>query len=307
MQLKEIQCLPAIITVLLLLSLPAASVESIPVPDIADTLSADMMMAHIHHLADNIGVRPAGTEAEESAADYIFSELEMYGYTPEYSDPFDLHNELQSRNITATLKGENPEAIVIGAHYDSKPPAPGANDNGTGVAVTLELARVMSDVTPPCTVIFAFFGSEEIIDGNSDHHHYGSRAMASDDNFVSGLRAMMSVDMVGVGTQFWVDSMGEADDSWREYMIEVAQSEDVYVYTGETRAWSDHEAFEYAGVPVAWIHWRYDSEYHQATDTSDRIDPDLMMTTARVLTLGVLGVDGTTSVAPRDTFDLRSF
>jgi len=258
-------------------------------------------------LADEIGVRVAGSDNERTAQNYIASRLERYGYLALVSDPFPLHNGRTSRNVWAEIPGQTDDIILIGAHYDSKSPAPGANDNGSGVAVVLELARLMADIVPPYTVRFAFFGSEEIIDGNSDHHHYGSRFMSEDAALREMLHSATSVDMVGVGSELWIDNIGIADDGWRSHLYDIGSALGYPVWAGEHREWSDHEAFEHKGVPVAWVHWRYDSNYHQVTDTSDRIDPELLAMTVELMLRGVLEIEGASDVPCADGFDYSMF
>ncbi len=270
-------------------------------------IDTQLMLDNIYYLSDDIGIRAAGSENEILAQNYIASTLESYGYLAQVSEPIPLHNGLTSRNVWAELPGVNAEIILIGAHYDSKPPSPGASDNGTGVAVVLELARTMVEIVPPYTIRFVFFGAEEIIDGNSDHHHYGSRFLAEDAELRERLHSMTSVDMVGVGTALWIDNMRFADDGWRSHLYSVGSELGYPVMTGETRSWSDHEAFEFKGVPVAWVHWRYDSNYHQATDTPDRIDPGLLAMTTELMLRGILGIDGDTSVQCTDSGNLFAF
>jgi len=265
------------------------------------------IMRHIDKLADDIGVRVAGSESENAARDYIASELESFGYAARASEPIPMHNGLTTRNVWAELPGVRDEVMLVGAHYDTKNPSPGANDNGSGVAVVLELARVLSNTRPPYTIHFVFFGAEEIIDGNSDHHHYGSRYLAENAEFVSKLHSVTSVDMVGVGSELWIDNMGVGPDSWRIYLADKAREMEIDSKTGEKRAWSDHEAFEHKGVPVAWVHWRYDNQYHKAGDTSDRIDEELLLKTARFILASILEVEGDKEVEVGNLSNMFAF
>ncbi|MDH5443416.1 MAG: M28 family metallopeptidase, partial [Hadesarchaea archaeon] len=66
-----------------------------------------------------------------------------------------------SRNVVAKLLGENEEIIIVGAHHDSVL-TPGAVDDASGVAVVLEMARVLSMENLPRTILFTTFGSEEL-------------------------------------------------------------------------------------------------------------------------------------------------
>ncbi|MCK6619982.1 MAG: M20/M25/M40 family metallo-hydrolase [Calditrichaceae bacterium] len=96
------------------------------------------------------------------AADYIFQILNSYGL-PTYNQPYDS----SGRNVYSVQMGTDyPEEIfIIGAHYDDKPaqpPAPGADDNASGVAMVLEAARILSQIPTPYTVIYALWDEEEI-------------------------------------------------------------------------------------------------------------------------------------------------
>ena len=152
---------------LIYLSTPAISSETVTTALVIESLDMDETMSHINALSGEIGIRVAGSENESRAADYIARELESYGYLASLPEPIPLHNGLTTRNVWAEVPGQRDEIMIIGAHYDTKNPSPGANDNASGVAVVLELARVLSKVTPPYTVRFVFFGAEEIIDGQS--------------------------------------------------------------------------------------------------------------------------------------------
>ena len=69
-----------------------------------------------------------------------------------------------SRNVIAELnnKVEDDEVLVLGAHYDTSPGSPGANDNGSGVAVLTVLAQELADDELPFDLRLVLFGSEEI-------------------------------------------------------------------------------------------------------------------------------------------------
>jgi Zn-dependent M28 family amino/carboxypeptidase len=70
---------------------------------------------------------------------------------------------LQTRDVLAELPGSDPERVVmVGAHLDSVPTGPGLNDNGSGSATLLELARAMAGTRPKPTIRFAWWGAEEL-------------------------------------------------------------------------------------------------------------------------------------------------
>jgi Zn-dependent M28 family amino/carboxypeptidase len=102
--------------------------------------------------------------ALEAAARYLEAELTSYGYTVQRQE-FEASRQ-KVRNLLVTLpsqKAPGKRLLVIGAHYDSAHETPGANDNGTGTAAVLELARSLKDLgeTAKSDVMFALYTNEE--------------------------------------------------------------------------------------------------------------------------------------------------
>lgn len=210
--------------------------------------------------------------------------------------------------------------IVIGAHYDSVSidpndaayPAPGANDNGSGVAALIEIARVLSVRQHRATILFVAFGAEEI-------GRQGSLA------FVQFLRnqqdpiqvdAMLNMDIIGSQT----GANGEIDDR-RIRLFSVGPNEgspsrqlarnidlidqqldaplDVVVQDSDTgdraRRYSDHLSFSEAGFPaVRFIESLEDrNRQHTPQDTSDDIQASYLVASTRtILTSLVALADG---------------
>jgi hypothetical protein len=124
-----------------------------------------------------------------------------------YLDTFDQEvsrlegRRLSMSNVVAELAGAEAteRLIVVGGHYDSRvndisdsgAPAPGANDNASGVALTLELARVLSQQSWPCTLVFIAFTAEEMGLLGARNWAQGARSRGRD------VIAMLNNDMVG--------------------------------------------------------------------------------------------------------------
>lgn len=134
------------------------------------------------HIARLEGVRHPATapEALERAAGYIWNCLHECGY--EMAEHLFLDNGVVYRNLLATLRGcETPErrALIV-AHYDTVSGSPGADDNASGVALLLELARAFRNRRPRCSLQFVAVNLEE----NEREGHpkglglRGSRALA---------------------------------------------------------------------------------------------------------------------------------
>jgi hypothetical protein len=261
-------------------SAPVKAKELPKPPPKVEAFDGGYAMRHVVKFADDIGVRKGGTDGELAAATYARDYLKSIGYAAEIVD-VPLPNGRMSRNVVARKKGATPWTIVLGGHMDTKSPAPGGNDNASGCAVVLELARMWKDREMAANVTFVLFGTEEMIDSDGDHHHYGSRA------FASGMSArergafagMMSIDMVGVGDSLHVRTMRKGPQDLSTGFQAFGKTKgwkiDFLADTGRY-GFSDHEPFELAGLPAVWVEWRDDSAYHTARDTAGRVDPGKM-------------------------------
>ncbi|MEM8713177.1 MAG: M28 family peptidase, partial [Planctomycetota bacterium] len=126
---------------------------------------AERLRRHLHQISRKIGARR--TEAPDglsAALEYLEAELTGYGYAP-LRIPFQAGEQTVFNLEVEILGREVPEEIfVVGAHYDGFSKGPAANDNGSGVAAVLELARaaaLSSAATPERTLRFVFFVNEE--------------------------------------------------------------------------------------------------------------------------------------------------
>jgi Zn-dependent M28 family amino/carboxypeptidase len=232
-------------------------------------------MAHLYQFATVIGPRKGGTAAESAAAQYGVDYLTGLGYSPTLMD-VPLPNGTMSHNVVAVKPGLSPLTIVVGGHMDSKVSttvaSPGGNDNASGSATVLELARALKDATLVPTVVFVLFGQEETVAGATDDHHWGSRAYVA--AMTVGERAdlvgMISVDMVGYGQIFHYRTMERGPRAMRDLMqmyASAVKANIVYLKDSSRNGYSDHEPFELSGYPAAWLEWREDPAYHSTGDT----------------------------------------
>lgn len=127
------------------------------------------------------------TEAQRDRARiYLTQSLKQLGWQPELQ-PFE-----DGVNIFAQRQGTDPEAgsILVAAHYDTVSASPGADDNASGVAVVLEVARLLGSRTTRRTLQLAFFDSEEL-------GLLGSRAFVTNKVHLDNLQGAIVLDMVG--------------------------------------------------------------------------------------------------------------
>ncbi len=211
-------------------------------------------------------------------------------------------------NLLAVIPGTDPElgdqVVLIGAHLDHLGTDPntheiyhGADDNASGTAVLMELARVAVEVglQPARTVIFAAFNAEE-------EGLYGSCYTEQHLDFpVEEIVAMISVDMVGAGNGTGLDLFGTADqqNGWLAQLMSAAGAEADLPYTPSVAAAllaSDHACFAYAGVTAVLASTSTVDDhlyYHTPQDTYDTILPQnldaaasLTWVTLRALAMG---------------------
>lgn len=123
---------------------------------------ASRLEAHVTHLAKTIGERHIGRPGSlERSRAYIRQHLEAAGLEVRV-ETFRSYG-VEVANLYAELRGtKTPQRVfVVGAHYDTVPDTPGADDNASGVAAMLEMARALSEAPLPITVRFVAFVNEE--------------------------------------------------------------------------------------------------------------------------------------------------
>ncbi len=133
-----------------------------PSPSAAEQRTLERLRGDVRVLAGEIGERNVWHEAAlQTAARHIEGAFSEAGLQPE-RQIFEARG-VTVANIFAIKEGVSTadEVVVVGGHYDSVPGSPGANDNGSGVAAVLELARLLADVPMARTVHFVAFVNEE--------------------------------------------------------------------------------------------------------------------------------------------------
>lgn len=162
-----------------------------------DIALRDALERHVRVMSEDIGDRSYRSYHNVlEAADYVRRTLADAGY-----DVDTLAFELAGRryeNLAVTVPGVGSpaERVIVGAHYDTAEFTPGADDNASGVAGALELARRFAGTTPARTLTFVFFPNEEppfFATDRMGSWHYAARAARASDNVI----AMISVESIG--------------------------------------------------------------------------------------------------------------
>ena len=134
-----------------------------PMPELstAESQIAQNLERHIGRIAGEIGERNVLKQGTlEATAKYISDEFTAIGYEV-HIEKFIAQDRYEVSNIYVELPGKSDEYVIIGAHYDTVPGSPGANDNTSGVAALLELARTHYGDKPNPTIRFIAFVNEE--------------------------------------------------------------------------------------------------------------------------------------------------
>lgn len=148
---------------------------------------------------------------------------------------------LRGENIIVRREGSR-NRIIIGAHYDAVPKSPGANDNGSGLAVLLELIRTSANARMKSTVEYCFFDHEEVgLVGSAVY------VRQIDTSFTHV--AMINLDVEGTGQEVYVGPVGGGDDDRIMEFVRKAKDSLKYPYfEGAHYPGSDYESFADAGL-----------------------------------------------------------
>jgi hypothetical protein len=220
----------------------------------------------------SVSTRYYSTTAKNLVGNYLFQKLESYGYMVAFESFY--YNGQPCRNVVATKTGVTTpdEYVVVGAHYDSTSPqastlAPGAEDNGSGSCLVMELARMAAGYDFDRSVQFVLFDSEE--QGLNGSEHFVDQAIAAGRVIISAITA----DMVTFySSHYGVLIEGETDWEMLMSVMEDAVADHTTLSSRKDYySWgSDHVPFQQAGIPAFLaIDWDWGSypHYHQTSDT----------------------------------------
>lgn len=262
-------------------------------------LRSDVMM-----LASSIGERNVfEREGLVAAETFLTRSLTDAGYRVAKQEFHVELEQIRCANLEVEIPGSSlpSEIIIVGAHYDSVDGSPGGNDNGSGVAAVLELARDLASIKPARTIRFVFFVNEEppfFQTENMGSWRYAKRAHERGEK----IAAMLSIETVGFfsdeeGSQqypaplnLFYPSRGNfigfvANPSSRKLLHRVIRTFRGHSFVPAEGAavpdllpgvgWSDHWSFWQFGYPAVMVTdtalFR-DPHYHTSNDSPERLD-----------------------------------
>ena len=245
-----------------------------PLAELPPAFSKERMLATVSALAaPEMKGRGLKTPELDRAADKIASAMKDAGLEVLPADP-------EMKNVIGVLRGTKTEwaesSVVVGAHYDhlgtpqDATTFPGADDNASGVAVLLELARQMGAAGRPSrTVIFAAFTGEEA--GLLGSKRYVAAPSSWPAKKAIGMVNLDTVGRLGSGKILVLGS--NSADEW----IHIVNGAGYVTGAPVTAVMddpggSDQKSFIEAGVPAVQIFTGANADYHKPTDTADKID-----------------------------------
>ncbi|MDQ2675939.1 MAG: M28 family peptidase [Actinomycetota bacterium] len=256
----------------------------------ADRFDADRAFADLEAQVE-LGPRPAGSPASRQLARLLAKRLADAGAR-------DVSIQRPHRNVVGTIPGRQPGTIVVGAHHDTKdiPGFVGANDGASGVAVVLELARVLSASAPldGPSVSLVMFDAEEArgnrpfeadgLRGSRQYVAYAKRGEQGSPRLAT-VESMILFDLVG-DCELEVPREANSDEAIYKLFASAASQASGGAspapFEGETGAIADdHVPFIEAGIPALdVIDFTYGSNespgpyWHTTDDTLDKVCPE---------------------------------
>ncbi|HVI45646.1 MAG TPA: M20/M25/M40 family metallo-hydrolase [Chitinophaga sp.] len=257
--------------------------------------------------SDKLKGRGTAEKGGRKAAAYVAKQFRKLGLKPvngsSYFQDFTFdknsHKNIPSRNVLGFLDNGAVRTIIIGAHYDhlgtavlfdGKYPVGqihnGADDNASGVAGLLELARhyVKNGGKESFNFLFIAFGGEEL--GLQGSKYYTAHPLMPLDK----MHFMLNMDMIGrynPDRGLGVGGFGSAEE-WPEIFKDVTQAGIRFFTDASGKGASDHHNFYMHQVPVMFFHTGGHDDYHKPTDDVPKLQADAE---ANILQLGIQLID----------------
>ncbi len=277
----------------------------------APRFSLENARAHVQMLAGTIGSRPIGTPENARARQYLIDQLRLFGYDVRVQETDarrpDLGYSAHVVNIIAMKPGTDRNAIALVSHYDSVPEAPGAADDGLGVAVSLEAARVLAARQERQHTLFVL-----VTDGE-ESGLMGAAGVVTDRDVMSRLNAYIDIEATGSAGPALLFETGPGNGwivkPWARsapHPRGASFGVEIYKRLPNDTDFSIFKLHDVPGLNFAAIGDSY--SYHTARDTPDRLANETLSTTGENVVQTVLALDRldlrTRSKANQTYFDI---
>ncbi|MBC7261415.1 MAG: Zn-dependent exopeptidase M28, partial [Chloroflexi bacterium] len=203
-------------------------------------------------------------------------------------------------NVLGVLPGSDPQLadqiLILGAHFDhvGRLPNgtfyPGANNDASGVAVMLEIAKIWHDkgYHPQRTVLYAAWNATE--KGLLGSNHYVTHPAYP----LTDTLAVIQLDMVGQGRGYYLHAYAETEQDALilAHLDNAARQVEGRLTFNQYEGGSDHEPFHAQGMPAVLLSWERPEYVHMPDDNPEQIDSKKLQATGRLLTLALMTLSG---------------
>ncbi|HTL44948.1 MAG TPA: M28 family peptidase [Vicinamibacterales bacterium] len=260
----------------------------------AARFSVENARAHLDVLAGTIGSRAVGTPENARARAYIIDQLKLFGYDVRVQETDARRPEFgltaHVSNVIAIKTGAERGALGLMSHYDSAPESPGGADDGIGVAVSLEAARVLAARPQPRHTIAVLFTDGE------EAGLMGAAGLTADRDLMDRLQAYVNVDMTGSNGTAMLFETGPQNPwlvgAWRASAPHPRGASFAYEIYRRLPNDTDFSIFKRYGIPGLNFAVIGDSyAYHTARDTAERVADLTLRTTGENTVDTMLALD----------------
>ena len=281
--------------------------------------------------ADDLGGRAIGTTGEQEAAKYLAQEFEKLGLTPMGTDgffqeftvskPSNPHEEavigtdgagVTGRNVVAFLDKKADKTIVIGAHFDhlgmggqgslhrgDSAIHNGADDNASGTAALLALAKIFKYETLKSNILFIAFSGEE-------NGLWGSNYFVKNPTVdLKTVNYMINMDMVGrLNPEKSLAVHGVGTSPSFPSVLDPINADSLKLVPSESGVGpSDHTSFYLQDLPVLHFFTGQHADYHKPSDDADKINYEGLVQVVRYISRLIAGLDAEPKLAFTKTKD----
>lgn len=238
------------------------------------------------------------SSSRQQVSEFIRGVMESYGLQSSFEEFFDEPWDITGRNVIGVKYGSNlkDQIVIICAHYDTRPLSPGADDDASGVAVMLEIARLFQNYTLNRTVYFiAFDGEEANMRGSCNW-------MENHEDLKEDILAVVDVDMVAYGDDLSVACLPQ--HSWLNNLFQVS-AESLNLTLNKERhrrnsgIYGDGEPFLNRYIPtIAIAETTINPYYHTENDTIENANISLAVDAAKIVAKSVYRLANPENVTP---------
>ena len=271
---------------------------------IVEAVNGQRWLETLNHLASmnrfsrGAGIQNAQRYLEQSLSSLPAMQVSTQAFTMSGTTAYNVIGKL-----TGTTRPD--DWIIIGAHYDSisqstSSSAPGAEDNASGAAGMLELARIFAETRPEATIFFIGFSGEE--QGLKGSYAHVAKLIA--DGNKAKVKAVLTMDMIGYTSDTDLDCLLESDRRGSALfpMLSAAaqQYTNLRIVTTLNPFGSDHIPYIEEGIPSLLVienDWNSYPQYHKTSDTPDQITLAMGEQTLRMQAAAVAQLAGASAIS----------